>query len=109
VHAEERLATTDKGVALYRRMLRRAVRALAEGVEPPPLRPGPDGRVPTMAGDVIVRVPAAGGRDDVALQRAVGREVGRIVHGTMNLERAARRAEIERRVREWIGAEAHAG
>jgi hypothetical protein len=101
VHAEERLATTDKGVALYRRMLRRAVRELADGIEPPQHRRGPDGRVPTMAGDVIVRVPATN-RDDVELQRTMGREVGRIVHETMDLERAARRSEIERRVREWL-------
>ena len=48
-------------------------------------------------------------RDDVALQRTMGREVGRIVRETMDLGRAARRAEIERRVREWLGAEAQAG
>ena len=102
VHAQERLATTDKGVALYRRMLRRAVRDLAAGTEPPQYAPGSNGQVPTMAGDVIVRVPATN-RDDVELQRTMGREIGRIVHETMTLERAARRAEIERRVREWLG------
>ena len=102
VHAEERLATTDKGVALYRRMLRKAVRELAAGTEPPQLGAGPDGQVPTMAGDVIVRVPATN-RDDVELQRIAGRGIGRIVHETMDLERAERRAEIERRVRGWIG------
>ena len=103
VHAEERLATTDKGVALYRRMLRRAVRDLAEGNEPPQPRTGPNGQVPTMAGDVIVRVLPTN-RDDVELQRIMGREIGRIVHETIDLERAARRAEIEWRVREWLGA-----
>ena len=103
VHAGERLATTDKGVALYRRMLRQAVRDLAAGNEPPQLSPGSNGQVPTMAGDVIVRAPATN-RDDVELQRIMGREIGRIVHETMHLERAERRAEIERRVREWLGA-----
>ena len=101
VHSEERLGTTDKGVALYRRMLRQAVRDLADGKEPPPHRRGPDGRVPTMAGDVIVRVPPTN-RDDIELQRVMGREIGRIVHETMDLERAARRSEIERRVRDRI-------
>ena len=108
VHAGERLATTDKGVALYRRMLRQAIRNLAAGDEPPQLRAGPDGQVPTMAGDVIVRVPASSG-DDAELQRTVGREVGRIVYETMDLERAARRAEIERRVRAWLGAHVPTG
>ena len=102
VHAGERLATTDKGVALYRRMLRQAIRALAAGDEPPQLRAGPNDLVPTMAGDVIVRV-SASNEDDAELQRTVGRAVGRIVWETMDVERAARRAEIERRVREWLG------
>ena len=103
VHAGERLATTDKGVALYRRMLRRAVRDLAAGNEPAQLDPGPNGQVPTMAGDVIVRAPATN-RDDIELQRTMGREIGRIVNETMDLERSARRMEIERRVRKWLGA-----
>ena len=103
VHADERLGTTDKGVALYRRMLRNAIRDLAAGSEPPRLRPRPGREVPTMAGDVIVRAPASN-RDDVELQRLMGREIGRIVHETMDIERTARRAEIERRVRAWLGA-----
>ena len=102
VHAAERLATTDKGVALYRRMLREAIRKLGAGDEPPRLGAGRDGLVPTLAGDVIVRV-AASSEDDVGRQRAMGRAVGRIVHETMDLERAERRAEIERRVRAWVG------
>ena len=73
VHAEERLATTDKGVAMYRRMLRQAVRDLAAGREPPQPAPRANGAVPTMAGDVIVRVPPTN-RDDAELQRIAGRE-----------------------------------
>ena len=108
IHAGERLATTHKGVALDRRMLRQAIRALAAGDEPPPLRTGPNDLVPTMAGDVIVRAPASNG-DDVELQRTVGRAVGRIVYETMDVERTARRAEIERRVREWLGVRVQSG
>ena len=108
VHAGEQLGTTDKGVALYRRMLRRAIRDLAAGNEPQQLRPRPGHQVPTMAGDVIVRAPASN-RDDVALQRIMGREIGRIVYETMGIERSARRTEIERRVRAWIGAGLPAG
>ena len=108
VHADERLGTTDKGVALYRRMLRNAIRDLAAGSEPPRLRPRPGREVPTMAGDVIVRAPASN-RDDVELQRLMGREIGRIVCETMDIERTARRAEIERRVRAWLGAVMPAG
>ena len=67
------------------------------------LEAGPNGQVPTMAGDVIVRVPATN-HDDIELRRTMGRGIGRIVHETMDYERAARRAEIERRVRGWLGA-----
>ena len=103
-HADEQLATTDKGVALYRRMLRQAIRDLAAGKEPPRLRPGPEGRVPTFAGDVIVRLPPSA-RDDRALQGRMGRTVGGIVRDTRGLERDARRAAIEERVRTAVRAE----
>ena len=100
-HADEQLATTDKGVALYRRMLRRAIRGLEAGQEPPQPRPGADGKVPTLAGDVILRVPVSN-RDDEELQRRMGREVGRIVHDTMGLCRDARRSAIEERARNLV-------
>ena len=83
-HADEQLATTDKGVALYRRMLRRAVRDLEAGQEPPQLRPGAHGSVPTLAGDVVLRLPASN-RNDADVQRRMGREIGRIVHDTVEL------------------------
>ena len=98
VHADEQLATTDKGVAVYRHMLRQAIRDLAGGREPPQLKPRPGDRIPTMAGDVIVSVPVSN-HDDLGLQRSLGQAVGRIVHDTMDIERGDRRAEIERRVR----------
>ena len=100
-HADEQLATTDKGVALYRRMLRRAIRDLEAGDEPPQPHPGADGKVPTLAGDVILRVPVSN-RDDGELQRRMGREVGRIVHDTMGLPRAKRRASIEEQARALV-------
>ena len=103
VHAEEHLASTDKGVAMLRRGLRRAIRAVAEGQEPPRPKLNADGRVPTYSGDVIVKV-AKSNVDDVALQRAVGQTVGRIVHETLPLPEAERPAEIERRVRAALAA-----
>jgi len=105
VHADEQLATTDKGVALYRRMLRKAMHALAEGNEPPQPSPHENGQVPTMAGDVIIEFPVSN-RDDVALQREMGKRIGGIVFETMTLERRQRRSKIEGAVRELAeGAE----
>ena len=59
--------------------------------------------MPTFSGDVIVRV-AKSNVDDVALQRAVGQTVGRIVAETLPLAAAERPAEIERRVRAALAA-----
>ena len=98
VHADEQLATTDKGVALYRRMLRQAIRNLGEGIEPPQPAIAADEVVPTMAGDVIVEMPVSN-VDDVALQREMGRCVGDIIFETRELPRSERRIRIEHAVR----------
>jgi hypothetical protein len=103
VHADETLGSTDKGVAMLRRGLRRAIRAVAEGRDPPQLSANADGLIPTFAGDVIVRVPRSNA-DDAAIQREVGRIVGQAVLATLPLAAAARAAEIERRVRAGLAA-----
>lgn len=103
VHAEETLGSTDTGVAMLRRGLRRAIRAVAAGEDPPQPKLNADGRIPTYSGDVIVRVPKSNS-DDVALQRDIGRIVGRIIHETLPLREAERPAEITRRVREALGS-----
>lgn len=101
IHADEQLGTTDGGVARYRRMLRDAIRAIAD--DKPLAQPAlnADGHVPTMAGDVIIEVPQSN-TDDRALQAEVGRRVGDIVEDTLALSAAERPGEIERRVREMI-------
>ena len=101
IHAEETLASTDKGVAMLRRGLRRGIRLVAEGGTPPRPQLNADGHVPSFAGDVILRVPVSN-TDDVALQREVGRLVGRVVLETLPLAAASRPAEIERRVRAGV-------
>jgi nitrite reductase/ring-hydroxylating ferredoxin subunit len=103
VHAEETLGSTDKGVAMLRRGLRRAIRAVAAGEDPPRAKPNADGTIPSFAGDVIVRVPKSN-VDDEALQREVGRLVGRVVAETLPMPAATRQAEIERRVRAGLAA-----
>lgn len=98
IHAEETLGSTDAGVAMLRRGLRRHIRAVQEGHDPPRPKLNADGHIPTHSGDVIVRV-AKSNVDDTALQREVGRLVGRIVVETLPLAAAERPGEIERRVR----------
>ena len=62
-HANEHLGTTDRGVAMFRRKLRGAIRALSEGR--PPIQPSALGDpVPTYAGDTVVHMPPREDRDD---------------------------------------------
>ena len=98
VHAEEHLGTTDGGVARLRRALRAAIRTVAAGGDPPQPRMNADGDVPTLSGDVIVKVPKSN-TDDSALQRTLGRRIGGFVADTLPLGREQRREEIENKTR----------
>ncbi|MFO1059092.1 MAG: Rieske 2Fe-2S domain-containing protein [Dongiaceae bacterium] len=56
IHAKEHLASTDEGVALYRRQLRRAIRQLAAGTEPPSQTAEGNNPVRTYGGSTILRI-----------------------------------------------------
>jgi hypothetical protein len=74
-HGKEHLATSDKGVALFRRRLRNDIRVVEQGgqlgrrSEPQPW--------PTYAGDTVLTI--AKGNDDEALVRGVCDEVVEIL------------------------------
>ncbi len=102
IHAGEMLGRTDTGVAMMRRMIRQGIRAVQAGKEPPTLPRNAEGRIPTMAGDVILRYPISNS-DDLAVQRDVGRRVGEVVAATRPLPHGERQAEIERRMRALLG------
>ena len=101
VHKLEHLAKTDKGVAMLRQLLRRAIRGVKKGKEPPRQAKNADGYVPTMAGDVIINVPKSN-RDDEAVRRDLGRKIGAIVVDSMPLPHGERQVEIEKRVRSEV-------
>ena len=76
VHGREHLATTDRGVTLYRKLLRRSVRALARGRRPKELDIGDDGPVFTMCHNTVARLPPRNDpAEEQALRIAFGREV----------------------------------
>ena len=83
---------------MLRNMLKRAIRDVAKGAEPVRPEKNADGKIPTMSGDVIVKV-ATSNVDDRNLQEKLGRNVGAIVADTLPLAHSERRSEIERRVR----------
>ena len=97
VHKLEHLGKTDTGVAMLRQLLRRSVRNVKKGIEPPKPVKNADGYVPTMAGDVIINVPQTN-RDDEEVRSDLGRKIGAIVLESLPLAHGARQAEIERRV-----------
>ena len=78
-HAKEHLASSDKGVALFRRRLRSDIRALAGGTPPYRASDRVEAPIPTYAGDNVLRIPPVDGADDAALILEVSREVARIV------------------------------
>lgn len=96
-HAREHLGTTDKGIALLRRRLKRGIEDLARGIEPRRPEPGVAGSVPTMGGDTILHIPRTAG-DDREMIAQVCREVARAYVETQDLPDAQRREAITQRL-----------
>ena len=93
-HANEHLATSDKGVALFRRRLRDDIRGLADGRPPYGASVRSEAPIPTYAGDNVLRVPPVAGARDEALILQVSREVARIILAGNALEGEARDAFV---------------
>ncbi len=54
LHSEEHLATSDRGVTMFRHLLRRHMNAVREGSDPPGSLVGPDATVHVEAGNFIL-------------------------------------------------------
>jgi phenylpropionate dioxygenase-like ring-hydroxylating dioxygenase large terminal subunit len=75
-HAAEHLGTTDRGVAMLRRMLRKGIREVQNGQDPAFLCREEGKLLLTYANDTVVRIPHAGDAEaDKALLRDTGRKV----------------------------------
>jgi hypothetical protein len=96
-HAREHLATTDRGIALLRRRLKREIENLQKGVEPEPPTPNETGTIPTVGGDTILRIPRQEG-DDADLIRDVSRKIAAAYVETEALADGERRAAIAGRL-----------
>jgi hypothetical protein len=73
VHALEHLGTTDLGVAMWRRLCRKALRG---EIEVKAQQPREDGKpIHTYTHDTVLKIPQKGGADDRSLLRSIGREV----------------------------------
>jgi phenylpropionate dioxygenase-like ring-hydroxylating dioxygenase large terminal subunit len=81
VHALEHLATSDRGVIMFRKLVRDGVRAVQEGRDPFGVAPPAGQVIPTLAQNTILRIPpAATAEADRQLLREVGRRVARGDH-----------------------------
>src|SRR5207302_1417112 len=59
IHGLEHLGATDRGVSMFRNQIRRGIRAVKAGDEPPGLRHVTGAVTPTYCNDTIVQVPPA--------------------------------------------------
>lgn len=77
VHSKEYLIPNDRGVVMFRKLLRQQIRALKSGDEKRLKLKRPTDLIPTYAQDTIVRTAAAGGdpEDDRRLLVDTGRKV----------------------------------
>ena len=97
IHALEHLATTDRGVIMYRRLLRQEMRSVAAGSAPRAVGKAGD-VIPTYTHDSVLRIPPIPDGDDRALLLDVGRRVTQIVVEGDYHTGEGRVAEIERRM-----------
>jgi nitrite reductase/ring-hydroxylating ferredoxin subunit len=73
-HAREHLATTDRGIGLLRRRLKREIENLQKGMEPVAPTPNETGAIPTVGGDTILHIPRQR-EDDAQLILDVSRKI----------------------------------
>lgn len=74
IHAREHLGASDTGVAMWRRLVRRAVRGEGLGAVPP----GLDGRSPdiwSLASDTVLAIPRRSADGETGFLRNVGKQV----------------------------------
>ncbi|MBL8698887.1 MAG: Rieske 2Fe-2S domain-containing protein [Alphaproteobacteria bacterium] len=99
VHALETLASSDQGVAMLRRLVRRGLRAVAAGEAFASYPVGADGLVATFCQDTVMPASARPGTiDDREGLAAIGRLVADAVIDSAGEPAARRRAEIHDRL-----------
>ncbi|MBI3513726.1 MAG: Rieske 2Fe-2S domain-containing protein [Proteobacteria bacterium] len=97
VHALEHLASSDQGVAMLRRLIRRGIRNVQAGNPPAAYPVTADGRVATHCQDTVRAAPAADA-DAPAVLRRFGSAVADAVLATADLSAAERPAAIAARI-----------
>ena len=91
-HGLEHLATSDRGVTLYRRELRKAIQMVERGQDPPWVLREPGVTIPTYGGDTIIRIPQASTEEgERKLLVKLGRDMAkRYIKSPPNIEGSGR-------------------
>ena len=87
---KENLATSDKGVAMFRKRLETDIRARMNGTLPTQPAQTSDTPIPTYAGDNVLNIPVQPGSDDEALLLEVSRRVAKCLTDADALKGTAR-------------------
>ena len=78
VHALEHLGATDKGVIMYRQMVREGIQAVKMGEDPVGVYRDTKGVIPTSCNDSVVYMPPAHNpEEDQRLLRETGRKLAK--------------------------------
>jgi hypothetical protein len=76
VHGMEHLGATDRGITMFRRQIRRGIRAVQDGRDPGTLVPDESERLSTYCNDTVVYAPAAATpEEDTKLMRETARRL----------------------------------
>jgi nitrite reductase/ring-hydroxylating ferredoxin subunit len=100
LHSRENLSATDRGVALYRRMLTRAITSLRDGVAPIQHTSKSARPIPTNGGDNVLSIPQRAGGDDRELVKEVSARVLDIYENSETLVGAERDAFVVRKLKD---------
>ena len=103
-HKGENLMPTDRGVAVYRRGLRRLIREIAGGNAAPQPQQLSDQPVRTYGQDSVLKAPMRNLEDDRKFLKRVGRAVMEMQFGAEEMELGARDAHIVGRLKEMEAA-----
>lgn len=103
VRADEHLSSTDRGVSILRRQLRRGIREVQEGAAPSQPRRYSGTCVPTYNNETILQVPERDG-DDRLVRRDFGHRICQLAQDCADLPVGERQAHFSREVRRMQAA-----
>jgi len=78
-HALEHLTICDKGVSMFRRLLKQGIEAVENQIDPAPSSLRSGGLIPTYCHDTVIDVPPVGGDDDEELLAKISQKVTEVV------------------------------